>query len=352
VSDFEDPTPPAEEHDGLPPADTQATNRPEARERPDDPAGTKPRHDPDALEPQQRPALKGRLDSAAVEGTAYEIGEQYTTVSSAAAVEDDAGDMLPQKSRAGALGGYDAKETKHTPRFQFMLGALFALGIAAVAALVALAVRGEPARPPEIAWSAWKPTGENVPAEIAEHIGQRYHQDNGKQLVLVKGGPLEVSDTPLKIVLTRDGNFYPVDGKAVLYQLCGVGGKDCRIPSGKPSKQRYLLLARESLELALYTFRYTDAENVVAIFPPTANSKTGKIKKQQDRAVFFQRQDVEEQLQRPLDTTLTATPPRISTITQSPDIGSVATLTGARNFDFKFQSGGTDGAYMVLEQLG
>jgi hypothetical protein len=329
------------EHDGLPPGDAPATNRPEARDRPDDPAGTKPRHDPEQLAPRERPRLSKRLDSTmAIDDVpvAPEADPAPAHADAAPALADTAPDAV--------------SETKHTPRFQFMLGALFALGIAAVAALVGLALKGDPVKPVELPWSAWKPTnGEDAPAEIAQHVGQRYHQENGEQLVLVKGGPLEVSDTPLKIVLSQGGNYIPVDGTAVMYNLCGLGG-NCRIRSGKPSEERLLLLRRESLELALYTFRYTDADNVVAIFPPTANKKTGKFKKQQDLAVFIQRDDVEEQIQRPLDATLTSTPPRVSTILQSPDIDSVQSITTPRSFNFRLLSGGTDGAYMVLQRIG
>jgi hypothetical protein len=342
--DLEPELPDAGAPDGLPPGDAPGTNRPEARERPDDPAGTKPRHDPSQLEPRQRPVLSGRLDSTAVEGYAVELDADDGPQPADA-------DLLPEKTTAGALGGYTPSETKHTPRFQFLLGALFAMGLAAVAALVALAIQGEPDRPIERPWSAWKPLGDDPPAEIAEHVGQRYHQENGDQLVLVKGGPLEVSDTPLKIVLSQGGNYYPVDGQAVMYNLCGLGG-NCRIKSGKPSEERLLLLRRASLELALYTFRYTDAENVVAIFPPTANKTTGKFKKQQDLAVFLQRKDLEEQIERPVDTTLTSTPPRVSTILKSPDIASVQSITTPRRFNVRLLSGGTDGAYIVLQKIG
>jgi hypothetical protein len=287
-----------------------------------------------------------RLDSTVADPAIGEPPVEYVAADDAAPSEPE-----PEPDQAAALGGHSATETQHTPRFQFMLGALFALGLAAVAALVGLAIRGEPAKPVELPWSAWKPAGEDAPAEIAEHVGQRYHQENGEQLVLVKGGPLEVSDTPLKIVLSQGGNYYPVDGEAVMYNLCGLGG-NCKIRSGKPSEERLVLLRRESLELALYTFRYTDADNVVTIFPPTANKKTGKFNKQQDLAVFIRREDVEDELERPLDTTLTSTPPRVSTVLQSPDIGSVQSITTPRSFKFELLSGGADGAYMVLQRIG
>ncbi len=60
-----------------------------------------------------------------------------------------------------------------------------------------------------------------------------------------------------------------LSGNTIAYNLCGIGGKNCAIGVGKPSTNRLLLLRREALELALYTFRYIGGtQNVVAILPP------------------------------------------------------------------------------------
>ena len=57
------------------------------------------------------------------------------------------------------------------------------------------------------------------------------------------------------------------DEKGVLYQMCGLG-VNCQIDSGKPSNERMLLLRREGLELALYSFRYLkDVKQVVVLIP-------------------------------------------------------------------------------------
>jgi len=181
------------------------------------------------------------------------------------------------------------------------------------------------------------------------HVGEEYRQVNGEQLVLVTGGPLEAGQTPLKIVVDQNGNYSQVGGSGVLYQLCGLGDK-CHIPSGKPSAERGTLLRREILELALYTFRYTDADNVVAIMPPGVKAN-GKPKTRQDQAVFLQRSDLEDQLHRPLTTTLTPKPPSIAQVMRSPDVGSVRSITTQRSFNFRVLSGGTDGAYLVLQPL-
>ena len=60
-----------------------------------------------------------------------------------------------------------------------------------------------------------------------------------------------------------------LNGNTIAYNLCGIGGKNCAIGIGTPSSARLLLLRREALELALYTFKYVHGvENVVAILPP------------------------------------------------------------------------------------
>ena len=57
-------------------------------------------------------------------------------------------------------------------------------------------------------------------------------------------------------------------GTTAVYNLCGLG-TSCAIAAGTPSLAGELLLRREALELALYTFRYIHGvDSVVAILPP------------------------------------------------------------------------------------
>jgi hypothetical protein len=204
-------------------------------------------------------------------------------------------------------------------------------------------------------------------------VGQEYHLANGEQLVFVEGGPLEVAGLPLTIVIRepadQGGDITAVDGKGVLYRLCGLGPK-CAIASGKPSIERYLLIRREALELALYTFRYTDADNVVAFLPPahtranpTQPTATGTDAQQQQQqqtatddtvtqALYFRRSDVEDEVSRPLSATLTRTVPKVSTINSSADAGFVDQITKARLFDFSFtQANQDDRALLVLDPV-
>jgi hypothetical protein len=337
VSDLEDDRPIDEAGPaGLP-------DRPDPRTRPDDPAGTKPKFDPDSL----LPAVREPLISADPDGEVVD------------------GDLLPEP--VGAAGSPapvgPLAESPHAPRFQFLLGAFFALGLAAVAALVAVAVQGK--QHADTSWSVWHPSGNDTPSEIAAHVSREYHLGTGDQLVAVTGGPLEVAGLPLTIALrqpaTQGGDISLINGKSVLYRLCGLGS-NCAIPIGKPSVARHLLLRREALELALYTFHYTNADNVVAFLPPatikpiaTATAPaTAKPAKPQTvtEAIFLRRSDVDQQLSHPLTATLTRTTPLPTNVASSPDADFVERVTTARLFDFSLTQANQDNrAFLVLQPL-
>ena len=71
-----------------------------------------------------------------------------------------------------------------------------------------------------------------------------------------------------------------LSGNTIAYNLCGIGGKNCAIGIGTPSSARLLLLRREALELALYTFKYVHGvQNVVAILPPGRSAQTSTLTK-------------------------------------------------------------------------
>ncbi len=98
----------------------------------------------------------------------------------------------------------------------------------------------------------------------------------------------------------------------MLYIFCG-GGTDCAL-NGQPSVDRHLLLRREALELALYTFRYVDDVDSVVTFLPPRPAQTATPQQQQDpqqqqqmqqqqepdSALFFRRDD--DRVQQLLDT--------------------------------------------------
>ena len=94
--------------------------------------------------------------------------------------------------------------------------------------------------------------------------------------------------------------------------MCGLG-VNCQIDSGKPSKERMLLLRREGLELALYSFRYLkDVKQVVVLIPATPG-------KAQTVALYFSRDALRPELDRPLTSSLLPKAPTTKTVTLSPD---------------------------------
>ena len=69
-------------------------------------------------------------------------------------------------------------------------------------------------------------------------------------------------------IVAKDGTLSALSGTTAVFNLCGLGS-NCAIAGGTPSTDRLLLLRREALELALYTFRYVhNVDNVVSILPP------------------------------------------------------------------------------------
>ena len=152
---------------------------------------------------------------------------------------------------------------------------------------------------------------------IADHVGREYHLPAARSWWPSPAGRSRSPGLPLTIALRQPasagGDISLIDGKGALYRLCGLGQK-CAIAKGKPSTERHLLLRREALELALYTFRYTDADNVVVFMPPRPGQDP-------TQALFFRRQDVNPELNRPLDATLTATAPDPEEGRALPDAG-------------------------------
>jgi hypothetical protein len=249
---------------------------------------------------------------------------------------DESGNELePQRGReleqahSKELAPYVPRPTHgHETKFRMTYAVLAGVALAAVAAAVIFIAAGKPPKPPP--WSTWKPTasGDEALTQIASHIAPSYRQPTGEQLVAVEGGPAEVAGLPVKIVLLRSPkDFSLAQGKSAIYSLCGLG-KFCSIKVGKPSHERELLLQRESLELALYTFRYvSDVNQVVVILPPPP-------KKKPSHAMFFSRGDVKNQLEQPLRATLPAKPPSIPSLRSGPVKDFLERLTGNQIYNY------------------
>jgi hypothetical protein len=303
-----------------------STDRPDPRQRPPDPAGTRPRHDPEALLPRTPKPLTSQSSAEVLEPA-----EVLTAVS------------LPAERAESA-------PSEHSPRFQFLMGALVAVAVTAVAVVAAIAVQGGTTTVQGPSWSPWHPTaqGGEGAAQIAAHVGRHYRLPDDHQLVAVQGGPLEVAELPVTVAVresvARGGDIKLIDGNGVLYRLCGLGSK-CSIPYGKPSKERHLLLRREALELALYSFRYLDVEDVAVLMPPPPGEDA-------NLAVFFRRDDVEGVLDKPLEAILPGPVPSLAKVTTSPNAGFVNRLTDSTLFTFSLTQITLDNrALLVLDRF-
>jgi hypothetical protein len=306
------------------------------RERPPDPAGTRPRHDPDSLLPATRAPLLADdvVDSEVVDER-----------------EEDRGDLLPARRRPGSIGEpvAPARQSQYAPRFHFLTGALVAVGVAALVGLGLFIALPGGGQDPGQRWSAWTPTTEGRAGaqQIAEHVGSEYKLPDGHQMVDVSVTGLELEGVPLAVALreapAQGGDIRVFDDSGLIYRLCGLG-PDCAIASGKASTQRHLLLRREALELALYSFRYlADVHQIVVFMPPRLGQKP-------NQALFFREGDVAQELDRPLTASLSPRVPTVRTVTLSPDASLVDQITGPKIFQFSLTQANTDNrGFIVLD---
>jgi hypothetical protein len=299
--------------------------------RPWDPAGTQPKHDPAALLPQAGDPLLPP-DADVVESDA---------------IDEDGGDLLPERHRpAGAPAVAAVGSSTYAPRFQFMTGALVAIGIAALVGITVAIVGIPPTGSDGPAWSQWKPSASGLQgaSEIASHLAATY-RDQGKQLVKVEANDISYKGVPLLVALRKspeEGGAIQVHSeKGVLYQMCGLG-VNCQIDGGKPSPKRDFLLRRAGLELALYTFRYLSEIKQVVVLIPASPGKS------QTKALYFSRDAVRPELDRPLTSSLLPTPPPTKDVTLSPDASLVDHTTNQYLFSL-MGSSFNEGGYLVLD---
>jgi hypothetical protein len=235
-------------------------------------------------------------------------------------------------------------DTPYESRFQLIFGVLLGVGLAAIVATVLVLAGGRSGEDQAaISWAPWHPSskdGLEAVNQIADHVGRRYTLPSGHELVAVRGGPLELARLPVTIALAQGGDYKILDQKGVLFNLCGLG-KNCSIKEGKPSVARHLVLRRESLELALYTFRYIkNVDQVVVILPPAPGDKPSQ-------AMFYRRGDESASLDRPLSATLPGPVPVPPDVSKAEQI-FLNQLTANNLFAYSPQEGGDAHIYLVL----
>lgn len=249
----------------------------------------------------------------------------------------------------------DDANSPYQSRFQLIFGVLLGVGMAAIVATVLVLTGGRKGEDPgAVSWASWHPQasdGLEAVNQIAEHVGQRYTLPSGNQLVGVRGGPLELARLPVTVAIEQQGNVKILDEKGVLYNLCGLG-LNCAIKEGKPTVARSLVLRREALELALYTFRYVDnVDMVVAFLPPPPTKKGQTASDTPTEALFFRPGDLKPELARPVNATIAPATPRPETIggTEAREIDG---LTKPNLFEAAFQQGQNGQAFLVLSRIG
>ncbi|MBJ7328827.1 MAG: hypothetical protein JHC95_02950 [Solirubrobacteraceae bacterium] len=281
-------------------------------------------------------------------------------------------ERLPEpRPEPGGLAVSERVEPPHAAKFQFLFGALAAVALVAIAiAAIGVTTGGSPGNDTASGWSSWKPEDDDPSsgaAQIAAHVAPRYRMTGGTQLVGVEGGPLTYNDplsgapVPMKVAVREapadGGDIVFPKGDGVLYRLCGFG-PDCAFDKGKPSESRAVLLNREALELALYSFRYLDdVDQVVVFLPPVKpliDKKTGKkTDVNQPQAVHFERGDVETALALPVTSLLGTEAPTVRSAKSLPGADAVERLTAANRFGFRLQPANSQAEiFVVLEPLG
>jgi hypothetical protein len=248
-----------------------------------------------------------------------------------------------------------ARQTSYRFRFGILYAALAAVVGAGVGSFIVLATR--PAPPEAAAWSSWEPSGSRVARlrQIADRIPKAYTQENGEQLTVSQASqlavPTEQGDVPVMSIFVRpdtsrglaeESDIDAYDGADVVsYGLCGLGtSAQCAVTEGTPSAERFTLLQRQALELSLYTFKYVDdVDSVLVFMPPTPTGDS-------NGTIFLRRDDVADELRRPLSQLLPSRAPRVGALGEI-ERGNILRLTRPRTYAVQFQAA-SDGRPIVV----
>ncbi len=299
--------------------------------------------------------------------------------------EHAVGTALP-KSSAKSRRRLGRPASPHAHRFRTATTLLIGFGVGALLIAIAVAVSSSGQSKPSAPWSAWAPTdgGTQGAREIADHVAPLYRLSSVDQLAVVTLVNLEstsqataaaeaaANGTPsassgLQVAVRTNPSSSAVSllgGNTIAYNLCGIGGKNCAIGVGSASTNRLLLLRREALELALYTFKYVNGvDNVVAILPPGHTQQTSTLSKKLptsdsgaskpvDIAVLFVKPELQPLLEHPLSATLPEEfPPTVAQMANAPEAGLVDQITAHGLFSEKLQQAQDGSNLIVLDPL-
>lgn len=202
-------------------------------------------------------------------------------------------------------------------------------------------------------WSSFKPKGGDVydkAQHMADHVAPAYKY-NGQQIAVVQAQPLLYQDAVVDgIAFTRQPfrkigspykQFEP-SGSTIAYVFCGQAPK-CGLPS-EGAEDTVPLLRRESLELALYTFKYSpNVDSIVSLLPPAGNT---------NYAIYLRRRSFAKELSKPLDATLPSH--KVVNYEQLGPVekATIDRLTMKNTFQSQFAQGANGRTLLVLRSLG
>jgi hypothetical protein len=290
---------------------------------------------------------------------------------------DDAALEAPRAVHGSHERPLPSESFPHAGKFRAALGLLIGLAIGALAVAAVILIGGNKSTR-SIPWSDWQPSDSGTlgAREIADHIAPLYRISGTDQLAVVtvvnlgnataaqaaaQTGIANQASSGLQIAVRPDASSSQLSlltGKTIAYNLCGLGSSNCSIGVGQPSPDRLLLLRREALELALYSFRYlSGTENVVAILPPghtvqtctlCAKPNQHSVTKPVNIALLFLHDELKPWLSQPLDQTLPEQfPPTVSEVRAAPEAGLVEQITARGMFSEQIEQA-QDGSNLVV----
>lgn len=261
---------------------------------------------------------------------------------------------MPAAVNLGRRRSARSPSSPYSHKFRLITALLAGVAIGAVLISVAVLASGS-SHAPGAQWSAWSPpdNGTLGAREIADHLAPFYRISPVDQLDVVTVVNLSsptaatsatgaASGLQVAVRLPSSPNQVSLlSGNTIAYNLCGIGGSSCAIGIGAPSPNRLLLLQREALELALYTFKYiSGTQNVVTILPPGHTVSAGTLTSTPnakpkstalDIALLFSKDELKPWLDQPLSATfqLPVPPmvPELAAWKQTTEAGLVAQIT-------------------------
>ncbi len=242
-----------------------------------------------------------------------------------------------------------AESSPHAHKFRVVTAVLIALGVVSLVVAISLSAFGSSSTKSTGDWSAFHPqdTGLQGAQEIADFVSPYYRATPAYQLAVVTAMNLNDPSNPLQVVVPSSSAAGGVAAlpanSTIAYNLCGLGSHDCSIGVGSASGDRLLLLRREALELALYTFKYipgvhtvvailppghTTASSRLSATPPTGSQVSSNNTKSVNLALAFDQKELQPWLDRPLRETLPeALPPSVAQMPNAPEAELVSVIT-------------------------